>query len=403
MTSNDYIDILRRIEAGFDYSILPLNASIKTVLTGTSDEFYLWLLGEGATQVKNPALRAMLPVMPDETTQATFTGRSGRDTLNQAFAAFKLFKKIASDNGLNLSDNDMVLDFGCGWGRLTRFFLKDVEPDRIFGVDVKPEIIDLCNRSGLRANFETIAPFPPIRFDDNTFDLIYLFSVFSHLSESACSMWMAEFHRILRPGGIVIATTRPRSFLMRISAMREAGAAPIPLDTDEALADYDSGHFCHVPTGGGSSLEKSFYGETAIPRQYVEERWTRLFPKVDFIFEKEHMAFDQNVIVARKGLANERSLYSAFMDAIELGEMMVSDGRQDEARSLFESLLASIEDVRGSVLNNIADISIKRGRLDTAELVLMEAARIGHEVAIKRLEALRDSLVDPFSSGDING
>ena len=48
-------------------------------------------------------------------------------------------------NGLSarpLNECD-VLDFGCGWGRYTRLFLKDTPPDRIVGVDVDPEFVAL--------------------------------------------------------------------------------------------------------------------------------------------------------------------------------------------------------------------------------------------------------------------
>ena len=31
-----------------------------------------------------------------------------------------------------------VLDFGCGWGRVIRFFLKDVAPWNLVGVDIDP-------------------------------------------------------------------------------------------------------------------------------------------------------------------------------------------------------------------------------------------------------------------------
>jgi hypothetical protein len=48
-------------------------------------------------------------------------------------------------------------------------------------------------------------------------------------------------------------------------------------------------------------LSESFYGETAIPREYVLQQWTGLFPSVEFISEEEHQAFDQAVIVAGKG------------------------------------------------------------------------------------------------------
>jgi hypothetical protein len=38
------------------------------------------------------------------------------------------------------------------------------------------------------------------------------YSVFSHRSKEATDGWVAEFHRILKPGGMVATTTRGRWF-----------------------------------------------------------------------------------------------------------------------------------------------------------------------------------------------
>jgi SAM-dependent methyltransferase len=46
---------------------------------------------------------------------------------------------------------------------------------------------------------------PPLPFEDNSFDLIWAISVWTHLTDNALP-WLAEMHRILRPGGIFIPT-----------------------------------------------------------------------------------------------------------------------------------------------------------------------------------------------------
>jgi len=42
---------------------------------------------------------------------------------------------------------------------------------------------------------------PPLPFPDNSFDLIYAVSVFTHLSEEHQRTWLPELRRVLRPGG----------------------------------------------------------------------------------------------------------------------------------------------------------------------------------------------------------
>ena len=46
----------------------------------------------------------------------------------------------------------------------------------------------------LRGRFEVTPILPPTRFPDGHFDVIYLYSVFSHLSEAAHLAWLREFN-----------------------------------------------------------------------------------------------------------------------------------------------------------------------------------------------------------------
>ena len=140
-------------------------------------------------------------------------------------------------------------------------------------------------------------------------DLISTFSVFSHLSEAAHLGWLAEFQRILRPGGVLVATTWPRSFIEDCVTFRdERDAGLIPAhhvlstfafeDTQEWLDRYDRGELCHDATGGGEGLSSDFCGETLIPRDYVERVWTELLDVMEYISDRQ--VCTQDVIVARK-------------------------------------------------------------------------------------------------------
>lgn len=332
--------LLREVESSLS-TVTDLSAvSMKRLLENVPDEFYLWLLTEGHDDIKSSTLKSLLPTMPDEQTQATFTGKTGNVALKQAYGTYKLFKDIATDYSIGLDGGRNVLDFGCGWGRIIRFFQKDVEPSGLYGVDANENVIGICKQTNMFANFEHINPMPPTRFPDSMFDVVYLYSVFSHLSEEACNKWLAEFQRILKPGGIIIATTRPRSFIAYCGKLRASkdivshglGAAKAFPDTEQVLSDYDSGKFCFSP-GSSSVLDESMYGESAIPRKYVEENWTKYFSRVGFIYEYEHKKFDQNVIIAQKekkpkadgpvivynmGKVGSRSVYETLVD-LDLG------------------------------------------------------------------------------------
>ena len=42
-----------------------------------------------------------------------------------------------------MREHGPLLDFGCGWGRVIRYFLKDVDPGHLMGTDHNAENIDV--------------------------------------------------------------------------------------------------------------------------------------------------------------------------------------------------------------------------------------------------------------------
>jgi len=280
--------------------------SIKKILSNENDEFWFWLLTDGYSV--DPIMEKILPAMPEERIQLNFTGRCGKDALYEGFSAYQFFKQIAEKHSKKVLDQKAILDFGCGWGRIIRFFLKDLEPSQIYGADCYKEMIDVCKKQNLNCQFDAIDPMPPTKYQDDMFDVIYLYSVFSHLSEDAHMAWLKEFHRILKPGGVFIATTRPVEFIeycLNLAKKKEVdewalGSVIAFSDPAKSVRDYYEGKFVHSPTGGGGVLDKSFFGESCIPEYYVRNTWNRYFPEIEYIPASEHKKFDQNVIVGIK-------------------------------------------------------------------------------------------------------
>jgi SAM-dependent methyltransferase len=269
------------------------------LFAGVDDDFWYWLIR--ASYFERERFDGVLPGFPEDAVQVRFTGNSGELMLWQAFCAYRLFRELAADHGRAVPDCQAVLDFGCGWGRITRFFLKDLAADRLWGLDVNAELIEICRRNNPWSRFEVVTPAGPTPFPDGTFDLTYSFSVFSHFSEEAHFRWLEEIQRILRPGGVFIATTRSRDFieqsiLDRIrrpwSRYPEAIAGMFG-DTRRWLAAYDDGQYCYEPLPGMVG-----WGETCVPRSYVLRHWTKYFTILDYIDDSRRCP--QNVIVARR-------------------------------------------------------------------------------------------------------
>jgi SAM-dependent methyltransferase len=269
------------------------------------DETWLWM--NTVARRRRKAIAKLVPQMPEPRLQEGFTGQSGDATLKEGFGAYQIFKNSYERHVGPIGSCRAIMDFGCGWGRIIRFFLKDIESENLVGIDHSEEAIHACREGNTWCKFAMIEPFPPTPFPGQSFDLIYLYSVFSHLPEKMHWAWLEEFRRLLRPGGMLIATTFPRDFIHHCKAMRDdpqfdakprwaMETAKAFMDTEVALSEYDKGHFCY--SSRGAEGRWSFWGEACIPRLYVEKRWREIFDICEYI--EDTQICPQNVIVVRK-------------------------------------------------------------------------------------------------------
>jgi SAM-dependent methyltransferase len=277
----------------------------KVWFSGVDDETWLWM--NTFARRRRRAIANLLPQVPPPSFQENFTGHSGDSTLREGFNAYRIIKSSYERYIGPIGSCTAIMDFGCGWGRIIRFFLKDVDPEKLLGVDHFDGAVQVCRETNKWSRFSMIEPLPPTKFPEKSFDLIYLYSVFSHLPEEMHLLWLREFRRLLRPGGILIATTRRRDFIQwceglrhdpqlseRPDWMRQSAMAFV--DVDAALSDYDNGQFCYASLGKTGGW--SFWGEACIPRPYAEKNWNNIFEFCEYIDDLD--ICPQNVIVARR-------------------------------------------------------------------------------------------------------
>lgn len=241
--------------------------------------------------------------LPDEELQTNTVGRAGEAALRDAFMFVQFCQKMLSDYGNGLSGDASVLDFGCSWGRIIRFWTRDISPENLFGVDVEERFLSLAKDHVRGPTYSLSNHAPPLAMPDNSLDLIYAFSVFSHLPQSLADSWIDEFARMLKPGGIACLTTRPRSHIEQAGTSLDRGAqagsyAQIFTDRDSALEAYDAGNFVYYPSGGGGSLTPDKYGEAIIPANYALNNWSSL--ELIGLFENYSAAYLQPCFVLRK-------------------------------------------------------------------------------------------------------
>ncbi|WP_067505606.1 class I SAM-dependent methyltransferase [Actinoplanes sp. TFC3] len=95
----------------------------------------------------------------------------------------------------------LVADMGCGPGRLTRY-LADLGLDA-FGIDLSPAMIDIARRDHPGLRFEVGSMTALDLPERSVTGLLAWFSLI-HVPDAEVPAVLADFHRILQPGGIVL-------------------------------------------------------------------------------------------------------------------------------------------------------------------------------------------------------
>lgn len=248
---------------------------------------------------------------PSKEIQERYVGGSFHVTFTEAadFLNYLIERQYPAGVSSN-SDCLKVLDYGCGWGRMLRILRskKELQSINFYGCDPLRDAVEICRRSIPDVYVTRCSLYPPSDYRDGLFDLIYAYSVFSHLSEDCHLAWAAEFARILKPRGTVCLTTQARSLIQVCEEYRSGKRAVvsgwhkslyISFSEPDAADRYDAGEFLYSATGGGAELVKQVYGEAIVPKQFFEKRWSEFgFELVDWW---EHPAAgSQNRVFLRK-------------------------------------------------------------------------------------------------------
>jgi SAM-dependent methyltransferase len=198
-----------------------------------------------------------------------------------------------------------VLDFGCGAGRTLRHFLSEAQVAELHGCDIDHESVAWLD--------ENLSPplhvfpngdRPPLDRPNDFFDLIWVVSVFTHLVDTWAD-WLLELHRVLRPGGLLLATFMGRGMAEFI--------AQEPWDEDRVGMNV-SRHGESWDLGGPMVLHSPWW---------LRAHWGRLFTIVELYeegFGSEGGA-SQGLVVAKK---DER----APVDRIELNRPEPNEPRE---------------------------------------------------------------------------
>ena len=216
-----------------------------------------------AARVEN-RLRGGIPLPPGDLIYLVSGHRSASRFLRRGLVASSTIRKILERNGVEMDQCDAILDFGCGVGRIMRHW-NALQHPALHGTDYNTRLVEWCTKNLTFGEFKVNTLSDGLPYDSETFDFVYAFSVFTHLSESLQFFWMNELSRVLRPGGYIYFTTHGDYFLPQLSVAEKE--------------KFLSGQLVvRAAEEAGSNLCSTYH-----PVAYVQRNMPREFSTVDFI------------------------------------------------------------------------------------------------------------------------
>lgn len=246
------------------------------------------------------------PAFPTPEFQSQIHGHFGAHSLLEAADFYRFIRdRRLTGPDAPWSTSGYLLDFGAGWGRITRPFLRDFPLRHITGYEPSNLICSAARSCNPFVSFVSGSYLPDGALPADRYDLVVGWSVFSHLSPKSAAAWLAEFQRVTRPGAAIVVTTWGRRFLERLQGDQAAMEAGEDIhwyskecliacgNLAERIAAYDRGEFVWFDTHNNE-----LYGEAFIGPAPLKQILAQHAPKLS-LAEFDCTSLPQDVLVIR--------------------------------------------------------------------------------------------------------
>ena len=163
----------------------------------------------------------------------------------------------------SFDDSGTILDFGCGCGRLARYF--PGADSRLVGTDIDQENVEWC-RTNLSGEFLVNSRDPPLPLNPASVDCVVANDVFTHLSEASGRDWPKEIARVCRDQAIVLASIASERALARAALSAEHYAKIRALDFLDLSRNTDL---------DGVIEDRTYYRNVFHSHRYIRTEWSR--------------------------------------------------------------------------------------------------------------------------------
>ena len=232
----------------------------------------------------HPVLQARLPSLPPVEIQQHYVGADSArlEQMTSAFVENLRSTIVRRYSPERLVRRDLrILDYGAGWGRIARMMAFFTAPTNIRYVDPVQQSLDWCQALRVPGQGALCEPIPQaIAFDDETFDIVYSFSVFTHVSERVARAILKAARARIQPDGCFVLTIRPVEFwpLVEPAFGPEAIAQAQQAHMDGRYAFLATDHLAvgDEPTFGDSSWDFDYMALMAKDAGWkLEPGWRR--------------------------------------------------------------------------------------------------------------------------------